>query len=196
MYDANLPGPEDGAVISGALAAAVTPLRSGGTAVDDEAVGPLVDFLVAGGLDGLLAMGSTGESIFLTVSGRKRLTDLFVAPGAHGPAVLSARRGVARLAFRRCGAGMCTDAVLRVRVRRRQRVRNSGRSGRAAARRGAEPGRAEGFGRSVRTGCALSAGRTRRLHRRREPDRRRDAPRCGGGRVGPGAGGFPGGGGR
>jgi dihydrodipicolinate synthase/N-acetylneuraminate lyase len=79
MYDANLVGPEDGAVISGALAAAVTPLRSGGTAVDDEAVGPLVDFLVAGGLDGLLAMGSTGEGILLTLPERKRLTDLFVA---------------------------------------------------------------------------------------------------------------------
>jgi dihydrodipicolinate synthase/N-acetylneuraminate lyase len=47
--------------------------------VDDEAVGPLVDFLVAGRLDGLLAMGSTGEGILLTVPERKRLTDLFVA---------------------------------------------------------------------------------------------------------------------
>lgn len=68
-------------MIRGALAAAVTPLRDGGTALDDGAVGLLVDFLAAGGLDGLLAMGTTGEGILLSVPERKRLTDLFLAAG-------------------------------------------------------------------------------------------------------------------
>lgn len=68
-------------MIRGALAAAVTPLRDGGTALDDGAVGPLVDFLAEGGLDGILAMGTTGEGILLSVPERKRLTDLFLAAG-------------------------------------------------------------------------------------------------------------------
>ena len=44
--------------ISGALAAAATPLRDGGAAVDEDGFGPLVDFLAAAGLDGLLALGN------------------------------------------------------------------------------------------------------------------------------------------
>jgi dihydrodipicolinate synthase/N-acetylneuraminate lyase len=65
-------------VLSGALAASVTPLRDGGAALDDEAFGPVVEFLVAGGLDGLLAMGTNGEGILLTAAERKRAAELFV----------------------------------------------------------------------------------------------------------------------
>jgi dihydrodipicolinate synthase/N-acetylneuraminate lyase len=66
-------------VIKGALAAAVTPLRDDGAALDDEAFPPLAEFLVAGGLDGILAMGTTGEGILLAPAERRRVTDLFVA---------------------------------------------------------------------------------------------------------------------
>ncbi len=69
-------------MIRGALAAAATPLRDGGAALDEEGFGPLVDFLVAGGLDGLLAMGTTGEGILFSVSERKRIIDLFVEASA------------------------------------------------------------------------------------------------------------------
>jgi dihydrodipicolinate synthase/N-acetylneuraminate lyase len=66
-------------VIEGALAAAVTPLREQGEALDEDAFEPLADFLAAGGLNGILAMGTTGEGILLSVAERKRVTDLFLA---------------------------------------------------------------------------------------------------------------------
>jgi dihydrodipicolinate synthase/N-acetylneuraminate lyase len=65
-------------VIEGALAAAVTPLRDGGAQLDEDAFGPLADFLVGGGLSGLLAMGTTGEGILLASDERRRVTDLFL----------------------------------------------------------------------------------------------------------------------
>jgi dihydrodipicolinate synthase/N-acetylneuraminate lyase len=64
-------------VIEGALAAAVTPLREQGEALDEDAFEPLAEFLAAGGL--ILAMGTTGEGILLSVAERKRVTDLFLA---------------------------------------------------------------------------------------------------------------------
>jgi dihydrodipicolinate synthase/N-acetylneuraminate lyase len=66
-------------MITGALAAAVTPLRDGGAGLDEEAFGPLADFLAAGGLDGILAMGTTGEGILLAPAERRRVTELFLA---------------------------------------------------------------------------------------------------------------------
>lgn len=65
-------------MIQGALAAAATPLRDGGTALDEDAFAPLADFLAAGGLDGILAMGTTGEGILLGLEERRRVCDLFL----------------------------------------------------------------------------------------------------------------------
>ena len=65
-------------MISGAIAAAATPLANGGRALDEEGFRPLADFLVGVGLDGLLALGTTGEGILLTVPERKRVTELFL----------------------------------------------------------------------------------------------------------------------
>jgi dihydrodipicolinate synthase/N-acetylneuraminate lyase len=65
-------------VIEGALAAAVTPLRESGAKVDEDAFAPLAEFLAARGLDGILAMGTTGEGILLSPAERRRVTDLFV----------------------------------------------------------------------------------------------------------------------
>jgi dihydrodipicolinate synthase/N-acetylneuraminate lyase len=70
-------------MLRGALAAAVTPLRTGGEALDDDGFEPYVDFLVAGGLEGILAFGTTGEGILLQVDERKRAAELFVT-AAHG----------------------------------------------------------------------------------------------------------------
>jgi dihydrodipicolinate synthase/N-acetylneuraminate lyase len=69
-------------MISGTLAAAATPLAKGGAAVDEEGFGSLVDFLAGAGLDGLLALGTTGEGILLTVPERRRVTELFVQAAA------------------------------------------------------------------------------------------------------------------
>ena len=69
-------------MISGTLAAAATPLRDDGRALDEDAFAPLVDFLVAAGLDGLLALGTTGEGILLSVTERQRVAELFAAAAA------------------------------------------------------------------------------------------------------------------
>jgi dihydrodipicolinate synthase/N-acetylneuraminate lyase len=69
-------------VLRGRLAAAVTPLRDGGAALDENAFSPYVDFLAAGGLDGILALGTTGEGILLSSDERARAAELFVAAGA------------------------------------------------------------------------------------------------------------------
>jgi dihydrodipicolinate synthase/N-acetylneuraminate lyase len=68
--------------ISGTLAAAATPLRDGGTTVDEDGFEPLVRFLADAGLNGLLALGTTGEGILLSVPERKRVTELFVRAAA------------------------------------------------------------------------------------------------------------------
>jgi dihydrodipicolinate synthase/N-acetylneuraminate lyase len=65
-------------MLHGALAAAVTPLRDAGEALDEDAVTPYVDFLAAGGLDGLLVLGTTGEGFLLPVEQRLRAAQLFV----------------------------------------------------------------------------------------------------------------------
>ncbi|HXY71741.1 MAG TPA: dihydrodipicolinate synthase family protein [Actinomycetota bacterium] len=65
-------------MLHGVLAAALTPLRDGGEALDEEAFGPLVAFLEGGGVDGILALGTTGEGIMLSVEERRRVAELFL----------------------------------------------------------------------------------------------------------------------
>jgi dihydrodipicolinate synthase/N-acetylneuraminate lyase len=68
-------------MLRGAIAAAVTPLRDGGSKLDEDAIEPLCRFLEGGGLDGVLALGTTGEGILLSVDERKRAAERFVAAG-------------------------------------------------------------------------------------------------------------------
>jgi dihydrodipicolinate synthase/N-acetylneuraminate lyase len=68
-------------MLRGALAAAVTPLRDAGEALDEDAFAPYVEFLAGGGLDGLLALGTTGEGFLLPVEQRLRAAELFVEAG-------------------------------------------------------------------------------------------------------------------
>ena len=65
-------------MLRGALAAAVTPLRDEGAALDEYAFRPYLDFLAAGGLDGILALGTTGEGILLSAAERRRAAELFL----------------------------------------------------------------------------------------------------------------------
>jgi dihydrodipicolinate synthase/N-acetylneuraminate lyase len=64
--------------LRGTIAAAVTPLRDGGGSLDPDAIGPLVDFLVAGGVDGILALGTTGEGIMLSPDERRLAAEWFL----------------------------------------------------------------------------------------------------------------------
>jgi len=87
-------------VLRGALAAALTPLKDAGEALDEIAVAPYVDFLAAGGVDGLLALGTTGEGFLLPVEQRRRAAQLFVEAG----------RGRLQVAVH-CGAQSTWDTV-------------------------------------------------------------------------------------
>ena len=60
-----------------ALAAALTPLADGGARVDLESVPRYVDFLAGGGVDGVFALGSTGEGILLDLDERRRAAEAF-----------------------------------------------------------------------------------------------------------------------
>ena len=86
-------------MLRGALAAAVTPLD--GDRLDEAAFGPYVDFLAASGLDGLLALGTTGEGLLFGVEERKRAVELF----------LSAAAGRLHVAAH-CGAQTTADTVV------------------------------------------------------------------------------------
>ncbi len=72
-----------GSRLRGTLAASVTPLREGGTSVDIDAIGDLVDFYVRAGLDGLLALGTTGEGILLAAEERRETAERFLSTAAH-----------------------------------------------------------------------------------------------------------------
>jgi len=73
--------------LRGALAASATPLRDGGAELDEGAIAPIVDFLVGGGVSGLLALGTTGEGILFDVGERKRAAERFVEAAAGRVAV-------------------------------------------------------------------------------------------------------------
>jgi dihydrodipicolinate synthase/N-acetylneuraminate lyase len=70
--------------LRGAIAAAVTPLKGGGRSLDTDSVGPLVGFLASGGIDGVLACGTTGEGVLLSVDERRRVADAFLAARPDG----------------------------------------------------------------------------------------------------------------
>ena len=87
--------------LSGPVAAAVTPLRDGGAALDEDPFGRLADFYADAGLAGLLALGTTGEGISLSVAERRRAAELF----------LEAARGRLRVAVH-CGAQTTRDTAV------------------------------------------------------------------------------------
>jgi dihydrodipicolinate synthase/N-acetylneuraminate lyase len=64
-----------------AFAAALTPMRDNGNSVDLDGVAAYSAFLAAAGVDGVLALGSTGEGILLSVAERQRVADAYVATG-------------------------------------------------------------------------------------------------------------------
>jgi dihydrodipicolinate synthase/N-acetylneuraminate lyase len=79
------------------IAAALTPLRDGGRHLDESAFEPYLQFLASAGIDGVLALGTTGEGILLAASERKVALALFAA----GPLPVLAH----------CGAQTTADTV-------------------------------------------------------------------------------------
>ena len=86
--------------LRGTVAASVTPLLSGGEALDADAFGPLVDSYVAGGLDGVLAFGTNGEGVLFSVEERREGLRLFLE-AAEGRLDIAAH----------CGAQTTRDTV-------------------------------------------------------------------------------------
>ena len=73
----------------GVLPAMATPLQDDGYTVNDEAVKPLVDFLIGAGVSGLFVGGTTGEGILLTPAERRRLHEsALAAAGGRVPVIL------------------------------------------------------------------------------------------------------------
>jgi dihydrodipicolinate synthase/N-acetylneuraminate lyase len=71
-----------------------------GEQIDEDAFGPLVDFYAGARLDGILALGTTGEGILLSAEERRRAADLF----------LQAAGGRLRVALQ-CGAQTTAETV-------------------------------------------------------------------------------------
>ena len=85
-------------MLRGALVAAVTPLD--GDRLDEDAFAPYVDFLAGHGVDGLLALGTTGEGLLFCTEERRRVVELYVAAAA-GRILVAAH----------CGAQTTADTV-------------------------------------------------------------------------------------
>ena len=73
--------------LQGAIAASVTPMRDGGRTIDLDAIASLTRFLADGGVDGVLACGTTGEGVLLDLDERRAITEAFVASAPAGFAV-------------------------------------------------------------------------------------------------------------
>jgi dihydrodipicolinate synthase/N-acetylneuraminate lyase len=87
-------------MLTGAIAAAVTPLSDDGDAIDERAFPALTSFLIDGGVDGVLSCGTTGEGVLLSVAERRRVTERF----------LEERRGAFQVAVH-AGAQSTRDTV-------------------------------------------------------------------------------------
>ncbi len=74
--------------IHGTLAAAVTPLTGADGSIDADGIDALVEFYVRAGLDGILALGTTGEGILFSTEERQLAADEFVTAAHHRLAVV------------------------------------------------------------------------------------------------------------
>src|SRR5205085_10495056 len=68
-------------MLHGAIAAAMTPLEGDGASPDEAAVAPYVDFLASHGVDGVLALGTTGEGMLFDLDERRRIAERFIDAG-------------------------------------------------------------------------------------------------------------------
>ncbi|MFB0506744.1 MAG: dihydrodipicolinate synthase family protein [Thermodesulfobacteriota bacterium] len=66
-------------VWKGVVSAIVTPLRDGGNDIDAEAMREYCDFIIQKGVDGIFALGTTGEGPLLSLSERKAIAEALVA---------------------------------------------------------------------------------------------------------------------
>jgi dihydrodipicolinate synthase/N-acetylneuraminate lyase len=87
--------------VHGTLAAAVTPLTGADGAIDADGIDGVVEFYARAGLDGILALGTTGEGIVFSQNERRLAADEFVTAAHHRLAVVV-----------HCGAQTTHDTVV------------------------------------------------------------------------------------
>jgi dihydrodipicolinate synthase/N-acetylneuraminate lyase len=87
--------------VHGTLAAAVTPLTGADGSIDPDGIDALVEFYVRAGLDGILALGTTGEGILFSMEERRLAADEFVTAAHHRLSVVV-----------HCGAQTTHDTVV------------------------------------------------------------------------------------
>jgi dihydrodipicolinate synthase/N-acetylneuraminate lyase len=87
--------------VHGTLAAAVTPLTGADGSIDADGIGAVVEFYVRAGLDGVLALGTTGEGILFSTEERRLAADEFVTAAHHRLSVVV-----------HCGAQTTHDTVV------------------------------------------------------------------------------------
>src|ERR1700721_1324255 len=87
--------------VRGTLAAAVTPLVGAGGTIDEDGIAAVVEFYVQAGLDGILALGTTGEGILFSLDERRDAADAFIGAAHHRLSVIV-----------HCGAQTTHDTVL------------------------------------------------------------------------------------
>lgn len=80
------------------IAATLTPLRDDGAQLDLDAIGPMVTFLEAHGVDGAFVCGTTGEGVLLSLDERRQAAVAFRA-AVHGRLIVH------------CGALSTADTV-------------------------------------------------------------------------------------
>ncbi len=100
--------------LAGVLVALVSPLTSDG-AVDEPAVGRLVEHVLAGGVHGLLPLGSTGETASLDEAARRTMLRATVkAAGGRVPVICGVAQShlAAARAEIEAAAGLGADAAL------------------------------------------------------------------------------------
>ena len=117
----------------------MTPLREAGERIDEDVIAPLLDFYAAGGLDGLLMLGTAGEGILLAAGALRIVVHCGAQTTAETRALAAhaAEAGAARVAviappyfafdadellehFAAAVANARAAAALRVRVRVRE----------------------------------------------------------------------------
>jgi dihydrodipicolinate synthase/N-acetylneuraminate lyase len=86
--------------LRGVFAATVTPLLDGGARLDENGIGAMTEFLVAGGVDGALVCGTAGEGMLLGVGERQRALTAYLT---------AARSRIAIMAH--CGAQTTADTA-------------------------------------------------------------------------------------
>jgi dihydrodipicolinate synthase/N-acetylneuraminate lyase len=93
------------------LAAAVTPLTGDGSDVDPEGCAEVAAYLAGHGVDGIFALGTTGEGLLLSHDERRRATRAFVAGAGDVPVIVHAGALTTQASVELCASAAADGAA-------------------------------------------------------------------------------------